>query len=111
MGTTTMILRYNPQLLLADPLAIPAFLKIPQAQRAQSWVRNPPRVMVHTEAWQRSETRRLYDLSIEHDKAVARARNEQRWAALKAQRDADKAERDAVKLAVQKSKRSSSREK
>jgi len=46
-----MILRYNPQLLLpvpdsdrgADPLAIPAFLKIPKAQRAQAWVRNQPR--------------------------------------------------------------------
>ena len=107
-----MILRYNPQLLLpvpdsdrgADPLAIPAFLKIPKAQRAQAWVRNQPRVMVHAEAWQRSETRRLYDLSIEHDKAVARARNEQRWTALREKAAADKAEREAVKRAVRRAK-------
>lgn len=88
---------YNPNLLLEDH-AIPRFLRIPQAQRNAAWVRNPPKPM--PEFYERNATQIAYYQSIEDDKAKQRAKDEIRWAALKAKRAAEKAELAAVAAAV-----------
>lgn len=88
---------YNPNLLLEDH-AIPRFLRIPQAQRNAAWVRNPPRPM--PEFYERNATQIAYRESIERDKAIQRAKDEVRWAMLKARRAAEQAELALVAVAV-----------
>jgi hypothetical protein len=89
---------YNPNLLLEDH-AIPRFLRIPQAQRNAAWVRNPPRPM--PEFYERNATQIAYAESIAADKRKQRAKDEVRWAALKARKAAEKAELAAAKAAIQ----------
>jgi hypothetical protein len=86
-------------LLITDALAIPKFLRISQADRAKAWEKNPPRPIPNF-GREVTETERLYHASIAHDRARQRAIDEQRWAELKAKREADKAERALVVLAV-----------
>lgn len=88
---------YNPNLLLEDH-AIPRFLRLTQEERNAAWVRNPPRPM--PEFYQRNATQLAYLKSIERDKAIQRAKDEARWAILKARKAAEQAELALVAVAV-----------
>ncbi len=61
-------------------------------------MRNPPKPM--PEFYERNATQIAYYQSIEDDKAKQRAKDEIRWAALKAKRATEKAELAAVAAAV-----------
>ena len=89
---------YNPNLLLEDH-AIPRFLRISQAQRKLAWERNPPKPMPDF-GFERSATQIAYQESIAADKRKQRAKDEVRWAELKARRAAEKAELALVAVAV-----------
>jgi hypothetical protein len=93
------ILTYDPQLLLADSLAIPSSCILPQDVRKAAWKHCPPKPMPDV-GYQRSATQIAYYQSIEDDKARQRAKDEVRWAALKARRQAEKDELAAVATAV-----------
>lgn len=92
---------YNPNLLLEDH-AIPRFLRIPQTQRKAAWERNPPRPM--PEFYERNATQIAYQESITRDKAAQRAKDEVRWAELKARKAAEKAELALVAVAVKRAR-------
>ena len=91
------VLTYNPQLLLTDDWA-PACCKLTQAERKAAWERNPPKPM--PEFYERNATQMAYAESIAADKRKQRAKDEVRWAALKAKRAAEKAELALVAVAV-----------
>lgn len=93
---------YNPNLLLEDH-AIPRFLRLTQEERNAAWVRNPPRPM--PEFYERNATQLAYLESIERDKAAQRAKDEVRWAILKARKAAEKAELALVAVAVKRGRR------
>lgn len=80
---------YNPNLLLEDH-AIPRFLRIPQTQRKAAWERNATQI--------------AYQESITRDKAAQRAKDEVRWAELKARKAAEKAELALVAVAVKRAR-------
>ena len=82
-----------------DDLDIPEFLRLTKQQRAEAWIRQPPRPMPSF-GRELSETERAYRASIEHDKARARVIAEQRWAELRERQQEEKAARDRVALAV-----------
>jgi hypothetical protein len=92
------ILKYNPQLLLTDDWA-PACCKLTPEQRKAAWERNPPKPMPHF-GYERNATQIAYAESIAADKRKQRAKDELRWAELKARKAAEKAELAEVKLAV-----------
>src|SRR5262245_27797357 len=87
-----------------DGLDIPAFLKISARRRKQAWLkfdaRHPSK---STPAFSRemTETEHLYRASIERDKAAKRAADEVRFQAMRAKAAAEKAERQAVRQAVE----------
>jgi hypothetical protein len=82
-------------------LSIPEFLKIPAEDRRRAWERHPPRPMP---AFGRdvTETERAYRASIERERAARRAVDEVRFQAMRAKAAAEKAEREAIKQAVEK---------
>jgi hypothetical protein len=86
-------------LLITDALAIPRFLRISQADRAKAWEKSPPKPIPNF-GREVTETERLYRASIEHDRALRRAINEQRWAELKIKREVEKAERALIVVAI-----------
>jgi len=82
-------------------LDIPTFLQIPAADRRRAWDRNPARPMPAF-GREMSETERLYRASVEREKAAKRAADEVRFHAMRAKAVAEKAEREAIKQAVEK---------
>ena len=92
------ILNYNPQLLLEDD-AVPRFLRLTQEERRLAWERNPPKPMPQF-GFERTETQVAYAEFIAEDKRKQRAKDEVRWAALKAKRAAEKEEIALVAVAV-----------
>jgi hypothetical protein len=90
---------YNPQLLLTDDWA-PACCKLTQAERKLAWERNPPKPMPDF-GFERTATQIAYAESIAADKRKQRAKDEVRWAELKARKAAEKAELTAAKAAIQ----------
>ena len=85
--------------LLTDAYYIPYALRLTKEERAAAWERNPPRPMPQF-GQERTPTEIAYYQSIEADKAAKRAKDEVRWAALKAKKDAERAERDTVAQAI-----------
>jgi hypothetical protein len=86
-----------------DGLDIPEFLKISAERRKQAWLEfdaRPPLKPIPTFGREMSETERLYRASIEQEKAAKRATDEVRFQAMRAKAAAEKAERMAVKRAV-----------
>ena len=83
---------------------IPAFLRLTAEERNVAWVKHPPKAMPAF-GIARTPTEIAYYQSIEHDKARRRARDEVRWAELKARKDADKAEIEAVRMQVKRRKK------
>jgi hypothetical protein len=87
-----------------DAFHIPDFLLLTAEQRRAAWERNPPKAMP-TFGRAATETERLYRESIAHEKAIRRALDEPRFAAMRAKAAADKADRESVREAVRQTQR------
>jgi hypothetical protein len=89
-----------------DGLDIPEFLKISAERRQQAWIefdarRSSTPTPTPTPGREMTKTERLYRASIERDKAAKRAADEVRFQAMRAKAAAEKAERLAVRHAVE----------
>jgi len=91
-----------------DGLNVPEFLKISAGRRKQAWLEfdaRHPSKPVPTFGREMSETERPYRASIEREKAARRAVDEVRFQVMRAKAATEKAEREAVRQAVEQQKR------
>src|SRR5262245_65261623 len=93
---------------VGNGLDVPTFLKISAADRRRAWERHPSKP---TPALGRemTETERAYRASIERERAAKRAADEVRFQAMRAKAATEKAEREAVRQAVEQQKRNQHR--
>src|SRR5262245_13384307 len=94
----------GPLTMNEDGLSIPAFLRISAARRRAAWARFPSRPTPAL-GRERTATESAYYASIKAEKAAKRTADEIRFKAMRAKAAAEKAERQAVKQAVEKARR------
>src|SRR5262249_13483776 len=87
--------------LVGAKLDIPDFLKISAENRRRAWAHVQSKSFP-TFVRELTETERAYRASIEREKAAKRAADEIRFKTMRAKAAAEKAEREAIKQAVEK---------
>jgi len=113
MSARDITSKAKPQASQADDsLDIPESLKISAERRKQAWLEfdaHCPSKPAPAFGREMTETELAYRRSIEHDRALKRAADEVRFRAMRTKAAAEKAEREAVRHAVEQRRREEGR--